>query len=122
MPATAAGLTAFMPPLSSFEVAQNPFEGVDHRLPPHAFPVAGEVPGLAAHRPRARPREANHSDRLLRCAAAGSRDAGHRNATVPLLCASAPCAISRAVASLTAPCFASVCSPTPSSSRFASLE
>src|SRR5262245_33574477 len=78
MPATAAGLTAFMPPLSSFEVAQNPFEGVDHRLPPHAFPVAGEVPGLAAHRPRARPREANHSDRLLRCAAAGSRDAGHR--------------------------------------------
>src|SRR5688572_6205948 len=77
MPATAAGLTAFMSPLSPLEVLQNPFEGPDNRLAPHAFPVAGELARLAGYRALARPREAHHADRLVRRAAARSGDAGH---------------------------------------------
>ena len=44
------------------------------------------------------------------------------SASVPLLRASAPRAISRAVSSLTAPCFFRVYSLTPSSSCLASFE
>src|SRR5688572_8877090 len=77
MPATAAGLTAFMSALSSLEMLQNPFEGPDYRLAPHAFPVAGELARLAGYGAPARPREAHRADGLSRAAAAGAGDAGH---------------------------------------------
>src|SRR6185436_2894170 len=78
MPATAAGLTAFMPALSSVEVSQDPFERVYHRLPAHTFPIAPKLLRLAPGRARARPGEAHHAHRLARAAAAGSGHASHR--------------------------------------------
>src|SRR6185295_9670323 len=77
MPATAAGLTAFMPALSSVEVSQDPFERVYHRLPAHTFPIARKLLRVAPGRARARPGEAHHADGFGRAAAAGPGDPGH---------------------------------------------
>ena len=52
---------------------------MNHRLSPHAFAVALEVLASRSHLTPARPGEADRADRLARCAAAGTGDAGDRD-------------------------------------------
>src|ERR687896_2290229 len=76
MPATAAGRTVAMTELSSVERFQDPFQRADYGLPAHAFPVAGEAPGLASQIAGTGPTEAHRAHRLLPRPAAGPCDAG----------------------------------------------
>src|SRR5262245_32689262 len=76
MPATAAGLTAAMPPLSPLEDA---FERMHHRLAAHAFAIPLEMPGLGKDASPGGECEAHHPDRLRITSAARTGDAGDRD-------------------------------------------